>query len=251
MTDERIVPLRLQKFLARSGVASRRGSEDLMTAGRVTVNGEVVTELGSKVDPLVDEIAVDGVVVQAMAKPITLMLNKPKGFLTTMSDPQGRPCVASLVPTDIYPGLFPIGRLDNDTTGLLLFSTDGELGYKLLHPKYQVEKTYHVAIEGSLSSEDIHSLESGIVLHDGLTAPARAALLKTDSQNNKQVSCVALTIHEGRNRQVRRMFKALGHRVIDLKRVQFASLALNDLAEGSWRILKDEELCSLYKVLEG
>ena len=120
--------MRLQKFLARAGAASRRGSENLMTAGRVTVNGQVVTELGSKVDPLVDEVAVDGVPVRLEGGPVTIMLHKPAGYVTTMSDPQGRPTVAELVPTDRFPGLFPIGRLDFDTTGLLLFSTDGELG---------------------------------------------------------------------------------------------------------------------------
>ncbi|MEG0504464.1 MAG: S4 domain-containing protein, partial [Raoultibacter sp.] len=133
--EERIVPMRLQKFLARAGAASRRGSENLMTAGRVTVNGVVTSELGSKVDPLVDEVAVDGIIVKLSDEPVTLMLNKPKGVITTMSDPQGRTCVASLVPTDRYPGLYPIGRLDFDTTGLLLFSTDGELGHALLHPR--------------------------------------------------------------------------------------------------------------------
>ncbi|MEF2651197.1 pseudouridine synthase, partial [Slackia piriformis] len=133
--EERIVPMRLQKFLARSGVASRRGSEDLMTAGRVRVNGEVVRELGSKVDPLVDIVTVDGKMVRLSDEPVTLMLHKPAGYLTTMSDPFDRPTVADLVPCDRYPGLFPIGRLDFDTTGILLFSTDGELGNGLLHPR--------------------------------------------------------------------------------------------------------------------
>ena len=140
--EPRIVPMRLQKFLARAGVASRRGSENLMTAERVTVNGRVVTELGSKVDPLVDEVAVDGKVVRLADGPVTLMLHKPAGFVTTMSDPQGRPTVAELVPTEACPGLFPVGRLDADTTGLLLFSTDGELGNGLLHPKRHVVKRY-------------------------------------------------------------------------------------------------------------
>ena len=146
--DERIVPMRLQKFLARAGAASRRGSENLMTAGRVTVNGQVVTELGSKVDPLVDEVAVDGVPVYLAQGPVTIMLHKPAGYVTTMSDPQGRPTVAELVPTDRFPGLFPIGRLDFDTTGLLLFSTDGELGNGLLHPRHHVEKRYLALVNG-------------------------------------------------------------------------------------------------------
>ena len=148
---EAIVPMRLQKFLARAGAASRRGSENLMTAGRVRVNGEVVTELGSKVDPLCDVVEVDGVVVRLFDSSVTIMLNKPAGYLTTMSDPHGRPCVASLVPTDRFPGLFPVGRLDMDTTGLLLFSTDGELGNSLLHPRYHVDKTYHARVAGIMS----------------------------------------------------------------------------------------------------
>ncbi|MBR1829725.1 MAG: rRNA pseudouridine synthase, partial [Atopobiaceae bacterium] len=137
-SDERIVPMRLQRFLARAGVASRRGSENLMTAGRVTVNGKVASELGTKVDPLVDVVAVDGVVVRLSEGFAYLMLNKPAGYLTTMSDPHGRPCVASLVPTKAYPGLFPVGRLDADTTGLLLFTTNGELAHRMLHPSTHV-----------------------------------------------------------------------------------------------------------------
>ena len=183
MTEEtneapRIVPMRLQKFLARAGAASRRGSENLMTAGRVTVNGQVVTELGSKVDPLVDQVAVDGVVVRLADGPVTVMLHKPAGFVTTMSDPQGRPTVAQLVPVDRYPGLFPIGRLDADTTGLLLFSTDGDLGNGLLHPKHHVAKRYLACVEGRPAERDLARLRRGVELDDGLTAPADARLVE-------------------------------------------------------------------------
>ena len=166
--ESRIVPMRLQKFLARAGAASRRGSENLMTAGRVTVNGKVVTELGSKVDPLV-EVAVDGAVVRLADGPVTIMLHKPAGFVTTMSDPQGRRTVAELVPTERYPGLFPIGRLDFDTTGLLLFSTDGELGNGLLHPKHHVTKRYLACVEGRPTERDLALLRRGIELDDGPT----------------------------------------------------------------------------------
>ena len=158
------MPMRLQKFLARAGAASRRGSENLMTAGRVTVNGQVVTELGSKVDPLVDQVAVDGVPVRLEGGPVTIMLHKPAGYVTTMSDPQGRPTVAELVPTDRFPGLFPIGRLDFDTTGLLLFSTDGELGNGLLHPRHHVEKRYLALVNGKPTPEQLGQLEQGIQL---------------------------------------------------------------------------------------
>ena len=138
--DERLVPMRLQRFLARAGVASRRGSEGLMTAGRVTVNGEVKTEMGTKIDPLVDRVEVDGRLVSLIAGATYLVLNKPSGYVTTMSDPQGRPCIADLVPTDRYPSLYPVGRLDKDTTGFLLFTTDGDLGQALLHPSHHVDK---------------------------------------------------------------------------------------------------------------
>ena len=139
-TPEQPFPMRLQKFLARAGVASRRGSEDLMTAGRVSVNGQIVTELGSKVDPKVDVVCVDGREVHLEDGSVYLMLHKPKGYLTTMDDPQGRPCVAQLVPRGRYPGLFPVGRLDKDTTGLLLFTTDGDMGQRLLHPKHHMSR---------------------------------------------------------------------------------------------------------------
>ena len=171
--DERLVPMRLQRFLARAGVASRRGSEDLMTAGRVTVNGVVTRELGSKVDPAVDEVAVDGRPVRLGAGAAYLMLNKPAGYLTTMRDPQGRPCVAELMPCDRYPGLFPVGRLDLDTTGLLLFTTDGDLGQLLLHPSHHVWKTYEALVDGRMRERELDPLRDGIRLDDGPCQPAR------------------------------------------------------------------------------
>ena len=148
MEGERVVPMRLQKFLARAGAASRRGSEDLMTAGRVAVNGVVATELGTKVDPLVDEVTLDGMPVSIADEPVYIAFNKPAGVVTTMSDPQGRPTVATFVPVKEHPGLFPVGRLDYDTTGLLLFTTDGEIAHRLLHPSRHVEKVYRALIDG-------------------------------------------------------------------------------------------------------
>lgn len=250
MTSEpRIVPLRLQKFLARAGVASRRGSENLMTAGRVTVNGQVVTELGSKVDPLVDEVAVDGAVVALNDTATTLMLNKPEGVVTTMSDPQGRSCVADLVPTDIFPGLYPIGRLDTNTTGLLLFSTDGELGHNLLHPKYRVDKVYEAVVEGDVSNEAIERLQRGVELSDGMTAPAQVEKIEPSSAKTNNTSELRITIHEGRKRQVRRMCEEVGHPVIHLNRSQFGPLTLGDLERGTWRELDKEELSRLYALI--
>lgn len=270
--ENRIIPMRLQKFLARGGAASRRGSENLMTAGRVTVNGVVVTELGSKVDPLVDEVAVDGIVVRLADKPVTLMLHKPVGVVTTMSDPQGRPTVAELVPTKVYPGLFPIGRLDFDTTGLLLFSTDGELGHGLLHPKRHVMKRYIALVEGVPTVGQLNHLAQGIQLDDGPTLPAEVELLSDEEAQEALVgmdvpapvppfssreyaaicteralgrSVVRVGIREGRKRQVRRMFSAIGHPVLALHRVTFGPVVLGDLSRGTWRMLEDDEVQGL------
>ena len=244
-TQERIVPMRLQKFLARAGAASRRGSEALMTAGRVTVNGVVVTELGSKVDPSADVVAVDGKVVRLTDVPVTLMLNKPAGYVTTMSDPHARRMVAELVPTDRFPGLFPIGRLDQDTTGLLLFSTDGELGNRLLHPRHHVEKTYEALVEGVPREEALEALRCGIQLEDGMTAPARVSLVPSCAGDPKGSARLELAIHEGRKRQVRRMCEAVGHPVVALHRERFGPLTLDGLEPGAWRLLDAAELAAL------
>ena len=173
MSDETIYPMRLQRFLARAGVASRRGSERLMTEGRVRVNGVVVTELGSKVDPLADEVTVDGMPCSIAETSVYLVLNKPAGYLTTMNDPKGRPCVASLVPCDRYPGLFPVGRLDADTTGVLLFTTNGMAGQNLLHPSHHVDKHYVALVEGVPTKDQLAELRRGVMLDDGPAAPPR------------------------------------------------------------------------------
>ena len=241
LAEDRAVPMRLQKFLARAGVASRRGSENLMTAGRVRVNGQVVSELGSRVDPHTDTVTVDGREVHLADCAVTLMLNKPAGYLTTMSDPFGRPTVADLVPVSRYPGLFPIGRLDFDTTGILLFSTDGELGNGLLHPRHHVNKSYIARVSGKIDAKQIQRLREGVALEDGMTLPAEVELIKT----NRSSSIVRITIHEGRKRQVRRMCEFIGHPVLELDRCSFGPLSLGDLAQGSWRLLTDSEMASL------
>ena len=229
--------MRLQKFLARAGVASRRGSEDLMTAGRVQVNGEVVCELGSKVDPNIDIVSVDGKQVNLQDEAAYIILNKPAGVLSTMRDPQGRPCVASLVPHNEYPGLFPVGRLDKDTTGLLLFSTDGSMGQGLLHPKHHVSKTYRVLAQGHIEDEELDVLRCGIMLDDGMTKPANV-VLDSAGTNSK----VSITISEGRKRQVKRMFGAISHPVLKLHRDIFAGICLGDLPQGQWRHLDKKEV---------
>ena len=231
--------MRLQKFLARAGVASRRASENLMTAGRVTVNGEVVTELGAKVDPLVDEVAVDGKVVSLSDGAVTIMLHKPAGVITTMKAQSDRPIVAELVPLDEYPGLFPIGRLDADTTGLLLFSTDGELGNALLHPSKHVPKTYLARLSKPLEESAADQLRSGVMLDDGPTQPAEVAFA------DKSCKLVRITIREGRYHQVKRMFEAVGDPVASLHRESFGPLHLGGLKPGQWRLLDDAEVAAL------
>lgn len=233
--------MRLQKFLARAGVASRRGSEDLTTAGRVRVNDCVVTELGAKVDPLVDVVRVDGRVVSLAGTCVYLALNKPSGVVTTMSDPQGRPTVATLVPVADHPGLFPVGRLDRDTTGLLLFTTDGELSHRLLHPRWKVDKTYLATVDGWPDENDVRTLKRGVQLDDGPTAPAHVRVL----ERLPQVSVLEITITEGRKRQVRRMFSAVGHPVRELHRIRFGPIELAGLPVGDWRALTTEEVAML------
>lgn len=255
MTDEqepRIVPMRLQKFLARAGVASRRGSEDLMTAGRVCLNGVVATELGTKVDPRVDTVTVDGRVVTLSDGHAYLVLNKPAGTLTTMDDPFGRPTVASLVPTDRYPGLFPVGRLDQDTTGVLLFMTDGELATRLLHPSTHVTKVYHARVDGRLKESDIRCLCEGVQLDDGMTAPAQIKILSelegydvVDEKMHEGDDLVEIVLHEGRKRQVKRMLSYVGHPVFRLNRVSFGPIGVKNLPVGSWRFLNAAEVESL------
>ena len=263
--------MRLQKFLARAGVASRRHSEELIAAGRVAVNGHVVTVLGTKVDPAADEVAVDGDPVALPEQSVTLMLHKPAGYVTTMDDPQGRPCVAELVPD--VPGLYPIGRLDADTTGLLLFSTDGDLGHALLHPRTHVRKRYLALVEGAPSADSAAALRQGIQLDDGLTAPAEVDVLEgaardaalaaigegegasgwsgrhpkgqSRDQQRRDAAVLQVGLFEGRKRQVRRMLEAVGHPVLALHRASVGGLELGALPRGTWRELTADELVLL------
>ncbi len=245
-------PMRLQKFLARAGVASRRGSENLMTAGRVKINGVVTTELGSKVDPLKDVVEVDGKVVKWGAEPVYILLNKPEGFVTTMSDPHARKTVAELVPTDKYPGLFPVGRLDMDTTGVLLFTTDGELGHLLLSPKHHVPKVYEAIVMGYMSEEERKKLERGVRLEDGMTLPARVDIVKKglNKKNNKSITLVRVVLTEGRKRQVKRMLEFVGHPVIKLHRSAFGPIKLGNLPNGSYRLLTEDEVRALREAVK-
>lgn len=230
-------PMRLQKYLARCGVASRRASEDIIVAGRVRVNGDVVTELGTKVTPGVDLVEVGGEAVVLPSEHVVIMLDKPAGVLSAMSDAHGGRCVSELVPTDEYAGLFPVGRLDKDTTGLLLFTNDGELGNALIHPRHHIPKTYHAQVAGAIGEDALKTLREGVMLDDGITQPAEVEVL----EQGEGSTLLEITIYEGRNRQVRRMGDAVGHPVQTLRRVALGPLSLSGLAQGQWRSLTEDE----------
>jgi len=220
--------------LARAGVGSRRVAEDLIGDGRVTVNGRVAV-LGARVDPEADLIEVDGAAVGTRADLVHYLLNKPAGVVTTASDPQGRPTVVALVPDD--PRVFPVGRLDADTEGLLLLTNDGELAHRLTHPSFGVDKEYLAEVRGSPSRGALRALRQGVDLDDGRTAPAKASLVSP--------TVVRLVIHEGRNRQVRRMCEAVGHPVTRLVRTRIGSLSDDRLRPGTWRPLAPAEVRAL------
>lgn len=230
-------PVRIQKFLARAGVASRRASETLIASGRVSVNGEVVREMGTKIDPACDVVKLDGARVTLSEERVVLMLNKPAGYLSAMSDAHGGRCVSELVPTKRFAGLFPVGRLDKDTTGLLLFTNDGELGNALIHPRHHVPKTYRALVSGQVGERALETLRSGVVLEDGLTQPAEVELLERQPKH----TLLEITIYEGRNRQIRRMGEAVGHPVRMLERIALGPLSLSDLEACKWRLLSEEE----------
>ena len=229
---------RLQKVLAAAGVASRRVSEQLITAGRVTVNGQVVTELGSRVDPLVDKVAVDGGAVQLDPDKRYVMFNKPIGVVSSLADERGRRDLREF--TAEYPErLFNVGRLDSDTSGLLLLTNDGELAHVLAHPSFGVTKTYIATVDGVVYPNALRKLEAGIELEDGRIAADRARLVGEPSRGK---SIIEVTLHSGRNRIVRRMLEAVGHPVLELVRRQFGPLHLGTLGVGRARDLTRDEL---------
>lgn len=225
---------RLQKVLARAGFGSRRTCDDLIAAGRVTVNGEVA-ELGRRVDAEHDKIAVDGVAGSVRPGLVYYLLNKPKGVISTSTDPQHRPTVIDLVPSE--PRVFSVGRLDLDTEGLLVMTNDGDLAHRLTHPSLSVEKAYLVQVEGTPSPAAVRRLREGVELEDGMTSPAKVSLTPPN--------LLRLVIHEGRNRQVRRMCAAVGHPVVRLARYRIGPLADPSLAPGQWRHLEPSEVRSL------
>lgn len=231
--------LRLQKYLAQCGVSSRRGAEQIIQEGRVTVNGTIVTEMGIKVKKG-DKVTVDGQLVKQEKSKYYILLNKPSGVLSSVKDDRGRDCVVDLI-EGIDARLYPVGRLDYDTTGLLLLTNDGDFMQRVTHPSFEIWKTYQAVVKGVPTETDVKRFAEGIMLDDGKTLPAVLDVVGYKGNN----AIVEVSIREGRNRQVRRMLERIGHPVNSLKRISFGSLELGDLKPGKWRHVKPEEIARL------
>lgn len=229
---------RLQKVIAQAGICSRRKAEELITAGSVTVNGKVVTELGTKVDEN-DKITVNGKPLFNKEKLVYLVLNKPRNTVATVSDDRGRKTVLDCI-ENVKQRIYPVGRLDYDTTGVLLLTNDGDLAHKLTHPSKEIDKVYIATIKGEITKEDIEALEAGVIIEGRKTAPCKATLNKYNKEKNKSI--VELTIHEGRNHQVKKMFESIGKEVTKLHRDTFAGISSKGLYEGQYRRLTPKEI---------
>jgi len=234
-------PIRLQKHLAQCGIASRRKCEELIASGRIAVDGDVITEMGKKIIPGNHRITMDGRPVKNREKTVYYLLNKPKGYVTTLSDPQGRPIVISLI-KNASARLFPVGRLDLDTEGALILTNDGQFAQRVQHPSNETRKTYEAEIKGYPRRATLATLERGIVLEGKITAPAQVSLLARKGNN----SLIRITIHEGRKRQVKKMFAQLGHPVSHLKRTAYGKLFLGNLASGKYRQLDSGDLKKVF-----
>ena len=241
------MPERLQKVLAAAGIGSRRACEEWITQGRVRVNGLVVTELGTKVDPEADRVQFDGRIVRPPRRRYYLALNKPRGVVSSRADPHAGRLVTEMVDIGGNPMLRPVGRLDADSEGLIFLTDDGDFLFKLTHPRYHVPKTYRVQVQGVPNADALARLRKGIMLEDGLTRPAENVRLLRGKENvdGTGVGEVELTIYEGRNRQVRRMLAAIGHTVTRLTRVRIGAVRLTGLAPGAWRHLTPAEVLAL------
>lgn len=235
--------IRLNKFLAQAGLASRREADRMIQEGRVKLNGRVVTELGVKVDEHQDRVEVDNRPVRLPSEHVYILLNKPAGYLVTVDDPQRRKTVMELLPR-LPVRVFPVGRLDAETEGLLLFTNDGELAHRLTHPRYEIKKLYEVRVKGFVEDKELARLEKGVFIDGRKTAPARARII----YRNREKSLLSLEIHEGRKHEVRKMLYALGFEVKKLRRVSFAGITVKGLRRGFWRRLKPEEVDRLKKM---
>ena len=234
--------IRLNKYLAQAGVVSRREADRLITRGDIQVNGRVIRELGCRIDPSRDKIVFRGSEVSGKKKHVYVMVNKPRGYIVTTKDPLNRPHVLNLLPP-LGRRIYPVGRLDADSEGLLVLTDDGELAYRLTHPRFQIPKVYLVKVKGHPGQEKIFRLEKGILIEGKKTSPASLEFITGKGTR----SLFQMTIREGRKREIRRMFASVGHEVVELKRVQVGSLRLGDLKKGRWRFLRPNEIHRLKK----
>ena len=230
--------IRLQKYLADCGIASRRKSEELIKQGQVKVNGKTITELGTKVIPNKDIVEYNGKKIEFKKEYVYILLNKPIGYVTTVKDQFNRDSVLDLVKTNKR--LVPVGRLDMYTSGALILTNDGDFVYKVTHPKHEIEKTYTVTIIGIVKKEEVEKLKKGVEIEDYITKPAKVKILKIDEEKNQ--SRLEITIHEGKNRQVRKMCEAIGHKVLALHRSKIAGIDVKDIPLGKWRYLNSKEV---------
>ena len=234
---------RLQKYLANNGVASRRKCEEFILQGKVQVNGKTVSELGIKINPEKDIIKFEGKEVKNVTQLVYILLNKPIGYVTTADDQFGRETVLDLV--KVKERIVPVGRLDMYTSGALILTNDGDFVYKVTHPKHEIEKTYTVTVKGIVQSDEVQQLRKGVKIDDYITKPAKVKILKTDTEKN--ISRLEITIHEGKNRQIRKMCEAINRRVLALHRSKIGDIYVKDLELGKWRYLKDKEIQKLIK----
>lgn len=234
---------RLNKFLAECGVASRRNADAIITEGRVKINNKVVTELGTKIEPFNDTVTVDDIIVKPMSRDVVIMFNKPKGCLTTMSDDRGRKTVMDYIDLKLQ-RLFPIGRLDYDTEGLLLLTNNGDLANKLMHPSSEVPKTYRVKVEGEMPEHKLAQLRKGVVVDGEVTSRSKVKLVEFKDN----ISVMDITITQGKNRQVRKMIEAVEKEVLFLKRISIGELRLGGLSRGAYRYLNDAEMDYLMRI---
>ena len=244
---------RLQKLLAKAGVDSRRASEELILSGRVTVDGEVIRELGTKADLAQSEVRVDGKPIEPVTRRYYIALNKPVGHVCTREDTHDRPTVMDLIPAELRRIVYPVGRLDLDSSGLLLLTNDGPLAHKLIHPRYHVPKTYIATVQGEVRPGDLQRLRKGVEIPDEagrpsgvITAPAEVRIIENaQGKGGRRLAILEIILREGRKRQVRRMCHAVGHPAVNLRRTEFGSLKLDDLPPGKWRELTEAEAAAL------
>lgn len=237
--------VRLQKFLANCGVCSRRNAEKLILDGKVSINGKVVTELGTKINPELDKVVCEGKEVINENSYVYILLNKPIGYVTTVKEQFGRPTVMDLI-KDVDCKVVPVGRLDMYTSGAIILTNDGDFIYKVTHPKNEVEKTYNVTVKGIVNNNDVKQLENGVKIDDYISGKAKVKILKTDEKKN--ISRIQITIHEGKNREVRKMCTAIGKSVVALHRCKIGNIDVKDLKIGEWRYLSKKEKEEILKI---